>query len=207
MRSLKQNRASRTNGAKSHGPLTPETKTISSANSLKHGFNSKNIVLQNENPVAWEHHHQCYLDQFHPASKPEHDLVTEMAAAMWRLRRLTTIETATLDLAMDRQAADLEKEFESFDEPTRLACAFQKLADGSRSLSLLSRYEARLRKAYDQALANLLKIQALRIPPVPAPDSVRNEPDSRIVTMPRPAGASPASETRPAPAPDKPGTE
>ncbi|MGI8743222.1 MAG: hypothetical protein ACR2NN_11760 [Bryobacteraceae bacterium] len=60
--------------------------------------------------------------------------------------RLWSIQTATLDLEMDRQDSKIRKEFgeqESgkCDERTRQAIAFKSLADESASLHLLNRYE------------------------------------------------------------------
>ena len=193
MATLKQIDAARTNGAKSTGPKTPETKAKSAANSLKHGFTSKTVVLQNENPAQFQELLQSYLDDFHPGSQAEMDAVSDLAASRWRLRRIWNIETAAIDLAMDRQAAELAKEIPNVDEPTRIACAFQKLADESRTLSLLSRYETRLRKAYDQALQNLRKLQADRAA-AEAANSVPNEP----------AAPSPCPQDRPKPSPEPP---
>jgi len=53
MTSDARSEAARRNGAKSHGPKTPEGKAISSANSLRHGMTAKAILLTNENPEAY----------------------------------------------------------------------------------------------------------------------------------------------------------
>ncbi len=81
------------------------------------------------------------------------DLVTEMVAAQWRLRRIWVIQSAALDLQMDKMAPQLELIFEKFNEPTRLSLAFTTMANEEKSLQLLLRYETTYRPMYSQALA------------------------------------------------------
>src|ERR1700682_6133727 len=133
----------RANGAKSHGPTTAEGKEKSSRNSLKHGLTagSGNILLDCEDPD----HFDEILNKFHtihePVTPAETDIVEEMVAARWRIRRMWTIETGLLNGGVLTQAAKA-------DNPDPLASAFRALSDDSRSLALASRYEARLQRLY-----------------------------------------------------------
>src|SRR5712692_1229646 len=162
MPSLRKSQAARVNGAKSHGPKTAEGKQKSSMNALRHGLTAATVVLTNESDSRFKMVFDAYLEHFQPVGNVEMDLVEEMAVAKWRQRRLWGIETAQLDLQMDRQEEKLKEEFEKTDEVTNTAIAFQKLGDESNILSLMHRYETRMCRNYDRALKSLLLLQQLR---------------------------------------------
>ena len=163
MPTAKKSAAARANGAKSRGPKTAATRAISSANALTHGLTSWNtLVLQNESQQEFDDLRAHYTAMFAPATDAETEFVNEMLAARWRLRRLWTIETALLDTEIDRQRPILAREFSRTDEGVHIALAFRALADDSRALALVSRYESRLRRIYDRAFDNLHTLQQAR---------------------------------------------
>jgi hypothetical protein len=163
----------RINGAKSRGPKTTEGKRLSSRNAVRHGLRSKHMfVLQNERKEGWDRMLAVCTEAFRPVTDYERELVEEIAAARWRLRRAWTVETGLFDIEMDSQAPRLEETFDSFDEGTRLACAFTALADQTRSLALLTRYETRLRRNFERAVANLTAHRGNKKLP--------NEPTARV---------------------------
>ena len=127
--------ASRANGAQSQGPVTPEGKTASSQNALRHGLRSAAVVLPGEDPEAFDRHVAAYVHRFQPADQPERDLVEAIAAAQWRLKRLMTIEASLFD------GDDL-----------------------GRALGLVTRYESQLNRTYDRALQQLQDLQNNRPP-------------------------------------------
>jgi hypothetical protein len=57
------------------------------------------------------------------------------------------IETAVLDDAMNREATIVKNQPATGDGGIQLAHAFRALADKSRALSLVSRYESRFHRA------------------------------------------------------------
>ena len=87
MRTLKQIEASRINGAKSGGPATPEGKQVAAQNSTKHGLCSRDVLLTNEDPNAWQATRQTFLDHWGPTCEIETLLVDELAACQWKLLR------------------------------------------------------------------------------------------------------------------------
>ena len=170
MPSVRKSEAARRNGAKSHGPATPAGSQNSSRNSLKHGFTARNMVLLAcEDPAEFEQILNEYRAMYQPATAAEQDLVDEMVAARWRIRRLWTVETSLLDAEMLRApsssndaANNAAKPWLSVDPGIHLARAFRALADDSRSLALTSRYESRLHRIHDRAFETLRGLQQAR---------------------------------------------
>jgi len=56
-------RASRANGARARGPVTPEGKRRSSQNAISHGLLARSIVLENESPEAFETLFSQHIDR------------------------------------------------------------------------------------------------------------------------------------------------
>jgi hypothetical protein len=84
--------AARQNGAKSRGPKTPEGKSRSSRNAIKHGLTAEHwIVLYDEDVKAFEGLLRAWEARFEPADGIEEVLVRRLAEADWRLRRATRI--------------------------------------------------------------------------------------------------------------------
>lgn len=152
--------AARSNGAKSRGPVTEEGKARSAQNSLKHGLSSSTVVLATESKEEYDQLLFDYIRLYQPVGPIETDLVHEIAATRWRLRRIVRIETAAFDQAIERAMEENPDAAETE--------AFDSLAN-SKTLSTLNRYEGRLRRAYERATAELRRIQAERT-------AVQNEP-------------------------------
>jgi len=183
----------RINGAKSRGPKSAETKAISSLNALKHGFTAHNtVLLACENPDEFQSMLDDYMAAYRPAHGLETRMVAEACAAHWRMLRLTTIETSLMDFEMVRQEPELEKKLTRFDVGIQLAVSFQALADESRTISLISRYESRLHRIRERMLNALLALRRLAKPAEPIhlvrpPQPIR-EPEIKIdQTNPEPA--------------------
>ena len=191
----------RANGAKSRGPTTAEGKEKSSRNSLKHGLTagSGNILLDCEDPDQFDE----ILNKLHtihePVTAAEIDIVEEMVAARWRIRRMWTIETGLLNAEIVTQQSSPSIS-EGADLNIHLASAFRTLADDSRSLALASRYEARLQRLYDRAYKTLRELQQERKSQQPEqPHTVKvmwvdsqEELDMRAAAQPTPGSTAPS---------------
>src|SRR5258708_2557945 len=79
-------------------PFNPDAVSM---NAFPHGLTAKTLILQNEDPGKF--------DYLQPTNPIEVDLVADMVAARWRLRRIWRFETAMIDIEMDSQDPDFEK--------------------------------------------------------------------------------------------------
>src|ERR1700692_2832952 len=161
----------RANGAKSRGPTTAEGKEKSSRNAIKHGLTAGtgNILLDCEDPDEFEEAFNKLLGIHAPATPAENDIVEEMVAARWRIRRMWTIETNLFNVEiLTQQASPSVGEAATPGPGIHLAMAYRALSDDSRSLALASRYEARLQRTYDRAYKTLRELQQARKSEPPA---------------------------------------
>jgi hypothetical protein len=185
MSSQLKSETARANGAKSHGPVTPQGRAASSRNSLRHGLAAKSVVLPTESSEDFQALLDSYARQFHPQGGVERDLVQTMVAARWRLRRICNIETALLSTELVRRAEDIDEEFSNMQNVDRLAWVFEKLADHGQTLSLVVRYEGALNRSYDRAFKQLHMLQSARRrvqPNEPKPGPNPTPVTSRIVS-------------------------
>lgn len=93
MPSLRKTDANRRNG-KLGGPTA--------LNATKHRLTSKTLVTNAESNPAFKELTQSFGDRFQPADAVELDLVQEMVACRWRLRRIWRAETGMINRSMDR---------------------------------------------------------------------------------------------------------
>ncbi|HTW63975.1 MAG TPA: hypothetical protein VME17_05130 [Bryobacteraceae bacterium] len=169
--------AARANGAKSHGPATAAGKQASARNAITHALTARTVVLFNESPADFDAQLRDYLDHFQPQTKPESDLVHELAAAHWRLARYAGVESGLLEQRMQHQEERLGDDLAGLPPHHRLAMAFDALSGANSSLALLNRYQSRLHHEYHRILKALLQIQSTRSAAPAQPDpKLPNEP-------------------------------
>jgi hypothetical protein len=182
MRSDLQIQASRTNGSKSRGPVTEEGKLASSRNALRHGALSSCIVLPGEDEESFQSLAADLFEEHRPVGSTEEDLVEMMAAARWRRTRVWAVETRCL-------AKQMKHEFQVAGDPDAnpaetASAAFSSLANETRTLDLMNRYESRYDRQYFRAHCRLLELQDRRI---------RNEPDNPPAPGPLPLSTQPVT--------------
>jgi hypothetical protein len=166
MRTERQIEASRANGGRSRGPVTPEGKRNSSANAIKHGLLADTIVLEGE---LEERFHEVLDDienELQPETPIEHTLVEKMAVARWRQLRLWGMEKAAMEYQIRQQADSVGR---GENNATRASLAFCTLGGDSRSLDLIIRYDALCDRQYLRAHRRFLDIRRHR-------DGKTNEP-------------------------------
>ena len=196
MRSDLQIEASRANGSSPHssksvrpyphgteaagsaggpGPVSEEGKLASSRNALKHGILSDIVLLPGEDPESFEADAVDLFEEHKPVGHTEQELVEMMIVARWRRTRNWMMEKTCM-------AGQLMREYHKAQEPkpsltTAAALAFVTMADNSRTLDLLNRYESRYDRQYFRAHRRLLETQDRRM---------RNEPDNTPPPAPAP---------------------
>ncbi len=152
MSSNRRIQSSRANGAKSRGPVTPEGKRKSAANSVRHGLLTNLVVLDDEKPGTFSDILTALTAEFVLQTEAERLMVENMAVARWRQMRIWAIERATLQ-------SEIEKHDDTVVPPaTRAALAFRALADQSRTLDLLNRYESRFDRQFARSFNLLMKL-------------------------------------------------
>src|SRR6185369_16315752 len=182
MSSRNKRKQARRNGAKAAGSKSPAGIQRSAQNSLKHGLTGKAIVLSNESQAHFDELHLTYVQEFRPESGVEMDLIDQMVAAQWRLRRIWRMQTAALDLKMDQQEKEIKKNFERIDQPTRTTLAFAALANEDKTLDLLLRYETAHTRMYQRALNTLIKLRKERTTTMTS-EELRNDPEEPPKTV------------------------
>jgi len=195
MRTEAQIEASRANGRRSQGPVTPEGKTRSSQNAYRHGLLTATIVLKTEEKEAFGQYLDQHIQHFQPADDVELNLVEEMVGAAWRGRRAAGMQT----MVYDAEFAAIEP---SGCLGNDMVDAFNRLA-ASPALALFHRYETHYHRIYHRCIQTLTKIQKGR-GAAPAQPELPNEPKPASVPQPPPPSPSLVSPlpNEPKPVPD-----
>ena len=128
-----QRAAARANGSKSHGPVTDEGKAKAAMNALRHGLTAATLVLTTEDKPKFDELLNAYIDEYRPATQTESDLVQEIAVSKWLQRRCWALQTALIDVTMDRMEDEIDEEFTELPNATRTALAFVQTGERQRS--------------------------------------------------------------------------
>jgi hypothetical protein len=135
MRTPAQQAASRANAARSTGPRTAAGKRRSAQNALRHSLLARSPVLENESRCGFDEMLRQYIQYFAPRNAAEANAVEQMCSAVWRRRRVWSLERDALNLDLAGQAS----------------------SDGnSPEFLLLSRYETSIDNTFHRSLARLL---------------------------------------------------
>jgi len=135
-----QIRANRLNAQLSTGPRTPGGKSVSSANSIRHGFTAARLVVPPHEAAEFEAYRASLVKDTHPEGAIENELFDRLLLHGWSLFR---IRAAEAQLVAD-------------------AGANVTAPDVARQLNLLSRYRRDLERSYDRALKELSRRQTER---------------------------------------------
>lgn len=156
-------RRNRANSLKSTGPRTEAGKNASSRrNALRHGLASERVLALTRAEVETV---QEFVEDVHrclgPVGPVEALLVDRATSILWRLRRISRLETELL--RVEGYGSNLPS--------LQLGVAFSQAAGNSDSFTKLARYEANLDRAFHRVMHELERVQAQRagqpmVPPI-----------------------------------------
>ena len=163
MRTEKQISASRKNAKKSTGPRTTEGKTNSSKNALKHGLMAQDAVIPGEDPAEFDRHLTKLEDTYLPRNYVEKELVRQIGDAMWRMQRLSRIESAVISASIERTRVyqhDFRVDRIKQGHEGDLQLLGESMLSGTKFLNNLARYDAHLNRRFYRAVELMMKIRS-----------------------------------------------
>ena len=162
MRTAKQTSASRENAKKSTGPRTTEGKARASKNALKHGLMAQDAVIPGEDPAEFDRHLTKLEDTYLPRNYVEKELVHQIGDTMWRIKRLSRIESAVISASIERTRVyqhDYRVERIRQGHEGDLQLLGESMFCGTKFLNNLARYDGHLRRCLHRDLELMMKIR------------------------------------------------
>lgn len=105
-RSEAQMAASRANGARSRGPVTPTGKAVASRNATKHGFYAaQRVGIDRDGEAAFSRLLASVRQRFSPIDKIAEALVVRLARVMWRMECAEALEAQLLSAGDPKRVA------------------------------------------------------------------------------------------------------
>jgi hypothetical protein len=175
MTSLRQIESNRRNAQRSTGPKTQSGKARSSQNAVRHGLTAETVIGPLEDPADY----RAFEEAVTTAYDAETELVLRLASLLWRLRRVTSVETGLLQLQYEEsitpdpdpdpalpklpgEVCEVIEIFQSGRDSSgrELARCFLRLADLNNGIfERLGRYEAALWRQVRQTIFTLQDLQ------------------------------------------------
>ena len=183
-RSPAQIAASRRNGARSNGPVTPAGKARASRNALKHGLCAmQHLVLEDEVPDDLEALIAHLTLEVGAASEIEARLARRLAIAFWKGERAERIEVALFDAAPKIRPPTQGYQWEPADPLTTFDV---------RRFNAVRGQQAQLGREIRNCLAELRALRKDALAGTDEPgEGVENEPETSVRNEPeRPAPAN-----------------
>jgi hypothetical protein len=115
MTSFRQIEANRRNARRSTGPITDEGKQRSRCNAVRHGLTAETVIGALEDAEDYKAFEAVIIADYDAQSAVERELVLRLASVLWRLRRVTSMETGLFEieanhLRKSRQALPVSRE-------------------------------------------------------------------------------------------------
>jgi hypothetical protein len=136
------------------GPRTPEGKSVSASNAVKHGVLSERVPQHEK--TAFDAHSAALFEALLPVGAVEKLLADRIALTTWRLRRLEVCEAA--EIAVAQRELDILNFVSRSSEEIQASAALLS----ETSLARLTRYEAHIERCLYRALHELEALQDRR---------------------------------------------
>src|SRR2546425_3352867 len=157
--------ANRRNAQKSTGPRPAQGRAVLSLNGLRHGLRAETAVLPSEDPAEFATLKQELEAEYRPQGIREQLVFDDLVLAAWRLERARIYDTAV----QARLFLSTQGRIQTAHGPTgtmhSLGVMLVKDAREKKTLEYVMRMEGRFRRAYQQAVKELERLQALRLQP------------------------------------------
>jgi hypothetical protein len=154
--------ASRRNGARSCGPVTPDGRARSARNALRHGLRASSIAaLGNEGREECLRLAAAPREEFAPEGELQEHLADQIALAIWRARRSERIEQELFTYYLEKDRRGLEA--------PDFGLLVIRDRNGARALDMLLRYRGSVQTELFRALAALKALQAEAATTAPLP--------------------------------------
>jgi hypothetical protein len=151
--------ANRANAQQSTGPQTPEGKSRTRLNGLRHGLTGQTVVMPFEDRKAYERHTARIIESLQPETVTERDLALSIANDKWRLNRARAIEENLFAIG----AEDCPIEYPGVDARTENALTqAESFVRFAKEFQLLTLYESRISRSLKASTAELERLQAAR---------------------------------------------
>jgi hypothetical protein len=157
MTSEKQIAANRANAAKSTGPKTPETKSISAMNALRHGLTGQVNLMPDEDREAHDKFCAAIVESLAPEGALEIQFAQSIAEDNWRMNRGRAIETNMFAVGNIGTGTDL-----GHPEITAAVSAAEVFGNNPQKFQLLSLYMQRTNRDMQKSLDRLTALQTER---------------------------------------------
>jgi hypothetical protein len=152
----------RENGARSRGPITDVGKQRVSENALKHGLYARRMVIRGESWLEFAELVSSLIDDVNADGELELQLVSQMAAGIWKRKRYERMEAqlfadALGDWEKRRGEIDPEPDAEGVDRAPMTYWDVVLRGDTRRWFEGAQQAQARAIRQFSRALADLAK--------------------------------------------------
>jgi hypothetical protein len=156
--------ANRANAQLSTGPRSEEGKRTSSLNGITTGLTGVTVLLPSDDAALYQRLIRRFLADHKPVGERECELVQSLANAQWRMNRIPGLEMALFSLGRIQFA----EQYAAYDDQTAAALSdAQTIVFFQKQLRNLGTQEGRLRRQYQNDLAELRELQVVRAEQTP----------------------------------------